>query len=172
MVYHFRAGLPSELRKVLNLQNQDELRLNHVVKLATIEQRSREEAKTRNKIFATEISSQDSKDTEIDALCQNFNYQRQSLGRYPSQTAPNNQQRPQKLSWRQNNQGNNFNRNGQTCIFCKMQNHRQEECRKRMKANKPCLDSNGRPFWPKDNATDSNPTNSVEAPTFTFQDFQ
>jgi hypothetical protein len=53
-----------------------------------------------------------------------------------------------------------------------MQNHRQEECRKRIKANKPCLDSNGRPFWPKVNAADSNPTNSVEAPTFTFQDFQ
>jgi hypothetical protein len=53
-----------------------------------------------------------------------------------------------------------------------MQNHRQEECHKRIKANKPCLDSNRRPFWPKVNAADSNPTNSVEAPTFTFQDFQ
>jgi hypothetical protein len=172
LLNHFRAGLPSELRRVLNLQNQDELKLNQAVKLATIEQRSREEAKNRNKIFATDISSKDSDDTQIDALRQNFNYQRQSSGRYPAQSAPNNQQRPQNKSWRQNNQGNNFNRNGQTCIFCKMQNHRQEECRKRIKANKPCLDSNGRPFWPKVNAADSNPTNSVEAPTFTFQDFQ
>jgi hypothetical protein len=172
LLNHFRAGLPSELRRVLNLQNQDELKLNQAVKLATIEQRSREEAKNRNKIFATDISSKDSDDTQIDALRQNFNYQRQSSGRYPAQSAPNNQQRQQNKSWRQNNQGNNFNRNGQTCIFCKMQNHRQEECRKRIKANKPCLDSNGRPFWPKVNAADSNPTNSVEAPTFTFQDFQ
>jgi hypothetical protein len=50
LLNHFRAGLPSELRRVLNLQNQDELRLNHAVKLATIEQRSREEAKNRNKV--------------------------------------------------------------------------------------------------------------------------
>jgi hypothetical protein len=28
------------------------------------------------------------------------------------------------------------------CIFWKMQNHRQEECRKRIKANKPCLYKN------------------------------
>jgi hypothetical protein len=38
------AGLPTELRRVLNLQNEDELRLNAAVKLATIEARSREEA--------------------------------------------------------------------------------------------------------------------------------
>jgi hypothetical protein len=41
LLNHFRAGLPSELRRVLNLQNQDELKLNQAVKLATIEQRSR-----------------------------------------------------------------------------------------------------------------------------------
>ncbi len=101
------------------------------------------------------------------------NYNRQSSGRYQAQPAhKNNQQRPQNKSWRQNSQGNNSNRNSQTCIFCKMQNHRQEECRKRIKANKPCLDSNRCPFWPKVNDADSNPTNSVEALTFTFQDFQ
>jgi len=174
LLNHFRAGLPSELRRVLNLQNQDELRLNHAVKLATIEQRSREEAKNRNKSFATDISPPDSDGTQIDALRQTSTYNRQSTGRYQSQPArKNNQQRLQNESWRQNNnQGNNSIRNGQTCIFCKMQNHRQEECRKRVKANEPCLDSNRWPFWPKVNAADSNPTNSVEAPTVTFQDFQ
>jgi hypothetical protein len=53
-----------------------------------------------------------------------------------------------------------------------MLNHRQEECRKRIKANKPCLDSNRQPFWPKVNATEGNPTNIVDVPSFTFQDFQ
>jgi wobble nucleotide-excising tRNase len=176
LLNHFRAGLPSELRRVLNLQNQDELRLNHAVKLATIEQRSREEAKNRNKIFATDISPQDSDDTQIDALRQNSTYTRQSSGRYQAQqTCRNNQQQPQNKPWRQNNQGNNSNRNGQTCIFCKMQNHRQEECQKRIKANKPCLDSKGFSFWPKINAADSDPTNPMErfeVPSFTLQDFQ
>jgi hypothetical protein len=52
-----------------------------------------------------------------------------------------------------------------------MQNHSQEECRKRIKANKPCLDSNGHPFWPKINAADSNPSALVQALDFLFQDF-
>jgi len=44
--------------------------------------------------------------------------------------------------------GNNSKRNNITCIFCWIPGHCQEECRKRIKENKPCLDSNGRPFWP------------------------
>jgi hypothetical protein len=104
LLNHFRAGHPSELRTVLNLQNQDELRLNHTFKLAIIEQRSREEAKNRNTIFATDISPQDSDDTQIDALRQNFTYTRQSSGRYQAQLARrNNQQQQQNKPWRQNN---------------------------------------------------------------------
>ncbi len=38
---HFRAGLPTELHRVLNLQNQDELSLSNDVKLATINARSK-----------------------------------------------------------------------------------------------------------------------------------
>jgi len=51
---YVRAGLPTELSSVLNLQNEDELRLNATVKLATIEARSREEAKCTSKVYATE----------------------------------------------------------------------------------------------------------------------
>jgi hypothetical protein len=57
-------------------------------------------------------------------------------------------------------------------FFCKMHNHRQEECRKLIKANKPCLDSNGHPFWPKINVADSNELAPVQALDFSFQDFQ
>ena len=45
--------------------------------------------------------------------------------------------------------GNNRNRNGKYCFYCKIQNHTQEECRKRMKDNKPCKDKQGRAYWPK-----------------------
>jgi hypothetical protein len=45
LLNHFRAGLPTELCRVLNLQSEDELRLNAAVKLDTIEERSLEEAK-------------------------------------------------------------------------------------------------------------------------------
>ncbi len=69
LLNNFRAGLPTELRRVLNLQNEDELRLNAAVKLATIEARSREEAKCNNMVYDTEVSAED--EPQIEALCQN-----------------------------------------------------------------------------------------------------
>ena len=172
LLNHFRAGLPTELRRVLNLQNEDELRLNAAVKLATIEARSREEAKCTNKVYATETVEDD--EPQIEAVRSSFKTSNYNQNRSQQPKRNNNQQQrsqQQNKSWRQGS-GNNSNKNGQTCIFCRIQGHRQEECRKRMKANKPCLDSNGRPFWPKVNATDGNPTNNVDVPSFSFQDFQ
>jgi len=53
--------------------------------------------------------------------------------------------------------GNNRNRNGKYCFYCKIQNYTQEECRKRMKDNKPCKDKQGRAYWPKTFVTNDNP---------------
>jgi hypothetical protein len=171
LLNHFRAGLPTELRRVLNLQNEDELRLNAAVKLATIEARSREEARCNNKVYATEVV-QENQEPQIEAIRQNW---RPSNSNQNNQYRPQNrnqqQQRSQNQSWRQG-AGSNSNKNGQTCIYCKRQGHRQEECRKRMKAKQPCLDSNGRPFWPKVNTTDNDQANNLEVPSFTIQDFQ
>jgi len=170
LLNHFRAGLPTELRRVLNLQNEDELKLNAAVKLATIEARSREESKCQTKIYATEVS--ENQEPQIEAVRQNQNWRSSNQNQYrPQNRNQNQQQKSNNQSWRQG-AGNNSNKNGQTCIFCKRQGHRQEECRKRQKANKPCLDSNGRAFWPKVNTTEGNPTNNVDVPSFTFQDFQ
>jgi hypothetical protein len=48
-----------------------------------------------------------------------------------------------------------------------------QECRKRINANKPCLDTNGRLFWPKINAAaDDNQNQSPPAPIQVLQDFQ
>jgi hypothetical protein len=69
LLNNFRAGLPTELRRVLNLQNEDELRLNAAVKLATIEARSREEAKCNNMVYDTEVFAED--EPQIEALRQN-----------------------------------------------------------------------------------------------------
>ena len=68
LLNHFRAGLPTELCRVLNLQNEDELRLNAAVKLATIKARSREEAKCASKVYATEVIVEDTEDTQIEAV--------------------------------------------------------------------------------------------------------
>ncbi len=68
LLNHFWAGPPSELRQVLNILNQDDLRLNNAVKLATIEARSREEAKCESKVYATTVAPDDNEDTQIDAF--------------------------------------------------------------------------------------------------------
>ena len=146
--------------------------MNAAVKLATIEARSREEAKCQNKIYATEVMPEN-QNPQIEAVRQNWRPANQNQSnQYRSQNRnQNQQQRSNNQSWRQG-AGSNSNKNGQTCIYCKRQGHRQEECRKRQKANKPCLDSNGRAFWPKVNTTEGNPTNNLDVPSFTFQDFQ
>ncbi len=59
--------------------------------------------------------------------------------------------------------GNNNNRNGKYCYFCKIQGHRQEECRKRMKENKPCQDAQGRYYWPKIYVMDDNDAKAVSS---------
>ncbi len=174
----FRAGLPAELKRVINLQSLDELDLYTAAKLTTIESRSREEAKSSSKIFAVDDDSED----PIDAV--NFRQQRNSNQSQRGQNrnfrdnnrgATNNSNRGNPYSWRNPNQqqpGNNSTRNKQICVFCKIPNHRQEECRKRINANKPCLDTNGRPFWPKVNAAADATSGQNPAPIQCIEDFQ
>jgi hypothetical protein len=132
---HLWAGLPTELRRVLNLQNQDKLKLSNAVKLATIEARSREEAKCSSKVYAT-TTLDDYEEAQIDAFQQGTSYNKQTSKRFQPQSPRKNNPPCQqsKSSWRSTGQGNNANHNGQTCIFSKMQNHHQEECRKQIKA--------------------------------------
>jgi len=62
------------------------------------------------------------------------------------------------------NRGSNASRNGKFCIYCKILNHTQQECRKRIRDNNPCIDNKGQLFWPKINST-LKATNSVTAIT-------
>jgi hypothetical protein len=173
----FRAGLPTELKRVINLQSLNELDLYNAVKLATIESLSREEAKSSSTtVYPIEEWPEDA----IDAV---NNYRPQKSFNQPARGQNKNfrgnrgasSSKGNPYSWRNPNQqqpGNNTNRNEQICVFCKIPNHRQEECRKRINANKPCLDTNGRPFWPKVNAAaDSNP-GQTPAPIQSIEDFQ
>jgi len=44
---------------------------------------------------------------------------------------------------------NNTNRNGKYCFYCKLQNHTQDECFKRIREKKQCRDRQGRAYWPR-----------------------
>jgi hypothetical protein len=50
-----------------------------------------------------------------------------------------------------NSVGNNQyqNQNKPTCGYCSIPGHRQEDCRKRIRENKPCIGLNGSTYWPK-----------------------
>ncbi len=58
------------------------------------------------------------------------------------------------------NQGSNTSRNGKFCVYCKILNHTQEECRNRMKDNKPCVNGKGKLYWPKINNIEANSAHS------------
>jgi hypothetical protein len=66
------------------------------------------------------------------------------------------------------NNSNNSNRKNKYCYFCKLQGHQQEECRERIKENKPCRDSQGRTYWPiiylMDENQDAKSINSIHYP--------
>lgn len=55
-----------------------------------------------------------------------------------------------------NNQQNN-NRTGPTCWYCSILGHTQDECRKRIRENKPCTNrTTGKTYWPKNRAAPVN----------------
>jgi len=153
------------------------LDLDTAVRLATIELCSKDEAKTQPRI---QVVQQDEEEENIEAISQNksrnfSSYQNQNQQQNCNQSRPNF--RPHS-NYRNNsnnqqqgrsNPGNNANRNKMTCIFCKWQGHRQEECRKRINANQPSLDSNGKNFWPKINTTKNGaPVQSLQEQDFQF----
>lgn len=49
----------------------------------------------------------------------------------------------------QNNQNNAHRNSGLTCLYCKIQGHHQDDCRKRIRDNKPCIAASGKPYWPR-----------------------
>ena len=176
LLNQFRAALLPELRRVINLQPMETLDLDTAVRLATIELRSKEEAKSTSRI--NPVQQPEEEEDVVEAVAQsrpkkfvpqgqrNRNQQQQRQAPRPQQQNNNYRNNQQ---WRSNNPGNNSNRNNKTCSFCRRMGHRQEECRQRMNANQPCIDANGKTFWPKINTTDAGaPIQSLQDQDFQF----
>jgi hypothetical protein len=84
-------------------------------------------------------------------------FQNKRNNRFQNQNRSQNQGQPQRNNHYNAGSGNNRNRNGKYCFYCKIQNHTQEECRKRIRENKPCKDKQGRAYWPKVYVTNEHP---------------
>ncbi len=173
----FRAALLPDLRRVINLQPMHSLDLDTAVRLATIELRSKDEARSGTKINPVQQSGEE--EDVVEAVTQNRSQKKfypqaqQNRGQQQRQNSrppqQNNNYRNNQQQWRSNNPGNNSNRNNKTCSFCRRLGHCQEECRKRMNANQPCIDANGKTFWPKINTTDASaPIQSLQEQNFQF----
>ena len=55
----------------------------------------------------------------------------------------------------------NTNNSGKTCIFCRKPNHIQDFCRARISQNAPCIDNQGKTYWPKVHANEEISSSSV-----------
>jgi hypothetical protein len=134
----FRVALLPDLRQVINLQPMHTLDLDMAVRLATIELRSKDEAKTGSRINS--VQQQEEDDDVIEAVTQtrqkkfypqapqNRGQQQQRQSSRPQQQ--NNNYRGNQQQWRSNNPGNNANRNKMMCSFCRKLGHRQEDCKR------------------------------------------
>jgi hypothetical protein len=150
----FKAALTPELRSVVAQQEQETITIKRMYQVATTAQR---ELKGKGPALVNEIREEEpTAESETDDVAA-FNRR----GARPRTNQAGGQSRGNYNSGRGGYQtgsgraasnsgsGSNNNRNGKYCYFCKIQGHRQEECRKRMKENKPCRDAQGRYYWPK-----------------------
>jgi hypothetical protein len=172
LLNQFRAALLPDLRRVINLQPMHTLDLDTTVCLAMIELHSKDEARGTSRIQAVQ---QEEEDDNVEAVSQNRQKKftlsnQQNRGQQNRQNyRPQNNYRPNNQQQWRPNPDNNSNRNKTTCIFCWRQGHKQEDCRKRINANQPCLDLSGKPFWPKINTTENGaPIQALQGQDFQF----
>ena len=164
----FKAALTPELRSVVAQQDQETITIKKMYQVATTAQR---ELKGKGPALVNEIREEEpTAESETDDVAA-FNRR----GARPRSNQAGGQNRGTYNSGRGGYQagpgrgasnsgsGNNYNQNGKYCYFCKIQGHRQEECRKRMKENKPCRDAQGRYYWPKIYAMDDNDAKAVSS---------
>jgi hypothetical protein len=164
----FKAALTPELRSVVAQQDQETITIKKMYQVATTAQR---ELKGKGPALVNEIREEEpTAESETDDVAA-FNRR----GARPRSNQAGGSSRGNYNSGRGGYQtnygrgsgnsgsGNNSNRNGKYCYFCKLQGHRQEECRKRMKENKPCRDAQGRYYWPKIYVMDDNDAKTVSS---------
>ena len=145
----FRAALTPELRKVVAQRDPNNMTLDDMYQITTDTQRE-----AGPKIKQTIAAVQPEKEEEEIAAFQkrknkNFN-QKKSFPHNASNATTRTGYKGNSNNYKNNaGPGNNTNRNGKYCFYCKLQNHTQDECFKRIREKKPCRDRQGRAYWPR-----------------------
>ena len=153
----FRAGLPKDLRAVVSQQKP--------ATFARAFELARDQAQIRDSTKA--ISAIEEDEPQVEAVQFRPQTQRQNWNRKPNNSGGNystynrQQQQQPRPPYNSNTTsyrgpGNNSNNNKIICVYCKKQNHHQDQCRKRITDKQPCVSSNGKPYWPRTvNAVDN-----------------
>jgi hypothetical protein len=150
----FRASLPGDLRKAVAQHDQTTIMLDDMYQVATDTQRE-SGAKTSKTVSAIQDNSQSEVEDDEKVEDEVTAFQSRRNNRFQNRNRNQYQGSGQRSKYNSGN-GNNRNRNGKHCFYCKIQNHTQEECQKRIKDNKPCKDKQGRAYWPKVYVTNEN----------------
>jgi hypothetical protein len=165
----FRAAAPENVRHLISHKDQTRLTVDDAYHIFQSEAR----VEADKKISAAEAVSKEttlqSNNQEIAAFSPQQKHPQRGGGQQGQSGYRGNRSRGQN-SYCSNNSGNRKNsgpgsynsRNGKFCIFCKIMGHCQQECWKRIRENKPCVDMKGQTFWPKLNAAAEN-ANSMQA---------
>jgi hypothetical protein len=141
----FRAALPGYLRKAVTQHNQNTITLDDMYQVATDTQRESRTKATQPVTAVNKDSHSEAKDEEVEVTA----FQNGWNNQFQNKAKRQNQGAPQCGNRFNSGAGNNTNRNGKYCFYCKIQNHTQEECQKIIRENKPCKDKQGRAYWPK-----------------------
>jgi hypothetical protein len=173
----FRAAAPENVRKLLSHKDQTRMTVDDAYDTFFTDHRVESDKRERtmvNVINNEEDSSNNATDQDIAAFRPQQRQQQQRYAPQQNSNYRNNQNQQQKGKQNKNSypkkqnynpQSNSGNTgNGKFCAYCKILNHSQEECRKRMRDNKPCMNNQGKLYWPKINsAAENNDPNNVGA---------
>jgi len=171
----FRAAAPENVRKLLSHKDQTRMTVDDAYDTFFTDHRVENDKKERamvNVIDDEQDSGNATTEQDIAAFRPQQRQQQQRYGQQQNSNYRSNQNQQQKgksnknsypkKTTNNNSQGNSGN--GKFCAYCKILNHSQEECRKRMRDNKPCVNNQGKLYWPKVNSTaENNDPNNVGA---------
>ena len=138
-----KHALPVDIKLAINLKSPK-----------TSEEASMQFQTLQSKKQISELAQEE----DVDAICPNFRPQgnfRQSNTFQKSNNQKAWQPRQQSTTssqklYNSTNQcmGNNSNKNGITCVYCKKQGHHQDDCRSCIRDNAPCIANIGKTYFP------------------------
>jgi hypothetical protein len=171
-----RAAAPESIQKLLSHKDQTRMTVDDAYQTFFTDHRVETDRKERamvNAINEEEKTANSSTEQEVAAFrpqqCQQQQqrYTQQQNSSYRGNQNQHKGKQNNKNSYPKKSNPNNLqgnSGNGKFCCYCKILNHSHEECRKRMRDNKPCVTNQGKLYWPKINSTaENNDPNNVGA---------